>query len=103
MKKIHFKVPRDCNLAFAEQWIETACNRQRLDLAMKGTLATYPGSTHWHYRKPGQKGTLELTLFIPDRRIWAKIQDGRRARWINATLPSLRKTIEQQLRSKPQT
>jgi hypothetical protein len=70
---------------------------------MKGTLASYPGSTHWHYRKPGQKGTLELTLYIPDRRIWAKIQDSRKAPWINATLPSLRKTIEQQLRSKPKT
>ena len=74
MKEIHFQVPPDCNLAFAEQWIETACDRQRLDLAMKGTLASYPGSTHWHFRKPGQKGTLELTLYIPDRRIWEKFR-----------------------------
>jgi hypothetical protein len=68
---------------------------------MKGSLAKYPDSIHWRYRKQDQKGTLELTLYIRKRRIWAKIQDGRKAPWINATLPSLRKAIEEQLRSKP--
>ena len=101
MKEIQFKVPRDCELTCTEQWIETACICQGLDLAMKGSLAAYPGSIHWHYRKQGQKGTLELTLYIRERRIWAKIQDGRKAAWINAALPPLRKAIEEQLRSKP--
>jgi len=99
MKELEFAVPKNCDLRKAGRVIETACARRGLQLAMKGTLASYPGSTHWHFKQPDQKGTLELTLFLPVRRIWAQVQDGRRAAWIDAELPRLRRAIERELKA----
>lgn len=84
MKEIEFAVPRGCDLGSAEEIIETICAQEGLLLAMKGSLSTYPGCVHWHYKNQNEKGTLELTLYVPERRIWAKIQDGRKAPWIEA-------------------
>ena len=61
---------------------------------MKGSLSTYPGSIHWHYKSSGQKGTVEITLLAAQRRIWLQVQDGRRAAWIDRELPAIRREIE---------
>ena len=79
MKEVEFRVPKQCDLAGAELLIESACARRGLIVAMKGTLAGYPGCVHWHWKKREAKGTLEITLYPKDRRIWAQVQDGRRA------------------------
>jgi GT2 family glycosyltransferase len=99
VREIEFAVPSDARLQSAEQLIETVCSQQGLRVAMKGSLSTYPGCIHWHYKNGDQKGTLELTLYLPERRIWAKIQDGRKAPWIDDLLPSLQKAVEMKLRS----
>jgi hypothetical protein len=99
MKEIEFEVPRNCDLSSAAQLIEAVCSRQGLRVAMKGSLSTYPGCVHWHYKNQDQKGTLELTLYVPDKRIWAKIQEGRKAPWIDTALPPLQRAIEHHLRS----
>lgn len=65
---------------------------------MKTSLASYPGSIHWHYKQPKQKGTLEITLDPATHRLWATVQAGRRAPWIDAELPLLRRAIESALR-----
>ena len=57
-------------LTNAEKLIEEACSRLGLQLVMKASLSAYPGSVHWHYKRfPKERGTPELTLFTPDRRI----------------------------------
>ena len=66
---------------------------------MKGTQSKFPGSIHWNFKRPRQKGTLELTLLIPEQRIWAQVQDGRKAPWIDDELPVLQRTIEKGLKS----
>jgi hypothetical protein len=98
MKEIEFKVPRDCDLARAGVLIEKVCAGRGLELAMKGSLAKYPGCIHWHFKQPNQKGTLELTLHLAERRIWAKVQEGRKAQWIDKELPVLRRAIERELK-----
>lgn len=98
MKEIKFSVPRDCNLSRAPRVIESVCAQRGLELVMKGTAASYPGSIHWHYKQSKQKGTLELTLYPPARRLRAKIQEGRKAPWIDEELPRLRRAIESALR-----
>jgi hypothetical protein len=99
MRESEFAVPKNCDLRKADRLIEEICARRGLQLAMKGTTASYPGSFHWHFKQPKQKGTLELTLHIPTRRLWAKISEGRKAPWIDKELPALRRTIESALRT----
>jgi hypothetical protein len=99
MREIDFAVPRDADLGRAERLIEKICARRGLVLAMKGSLSSYPGCVHWHYKRPDQNGTLELTLFARDRRIWAKVQDGRKAPWIDKELPGLQVDIERGLQN----
>ncbi|HXZ12757.1 MAG TPA: hypothetical protein VEG64_10215 [Candidatus Sulfotelmatobacter sp.] len=103
MKEIEFKVPRDCDLVRADALIEKVCAGRGLELAMKGSLAKYPGCIHWHFQRPNQKGTLELTLHRAERRIWVKVQEGRKAPWIVEELPALRRAIERGLKSLPKT
>jgi len=31
-------------------------------LTLRTTLATLPGSTHWHFKHPAHKGTIEVTF-----------------------------------------
>jgi hypothetical protein len=97
MREIEFAVPRDADLTQATKLIEKICARHELILAMKGSLAAYPGCVHWHYKREKQKGTLELTLFARERRVWAKVQDGRKAPWIEEELPALEGAIERAL------
>jgi hypothetical protein len=99
MREVEFAVPKNCDLRKADKLVEEICARRGLQLAMKGTVATYPGSIHWHYKQPKQKGTLELTLYFAERRLWAKIQKGRKAPWIDEELPALRRAIESALRA----
>lgn len=99
MKEIEFTVPRKCDLARAELLIEKICARRGLVVSMKGTQSRFPGCIHWHLKLGKQSGTLELTLFIRQRRIWAKVQEGRKAAWIDEELPQLRRAIENKLKA----
>jgi len=98
MEQIEFNVPGRRDLKNADALIERVCAGHGLQVAMKGSLATYPGSIHWHYKKPKQKGTLELTLLRSQRRIWAAIHTNRNAPWIEELLPRIRAGIEQALK-----
>ena len=77
-------------------WIEKAADHYGLQLRMKGTLHTYPGSEHWHFQKPGERGTLEVTLWPRGNRVWFSVQSGRRAAWITEILPHMKAWIEGQ-------
>jgi len=98
MREIEFKVPAKCDLAGAEALIESVCVAHGLELGMKTSLASFPGSIHWHYKRLREKGTLEFTLLQRERRIWAQVQSGRRAPWIESVLPGIRLDIERGLR-----
>jgi hypothetical protein len=52
-------------------------------------LCGYPGATHWHIRRPGAKGTLELTYCPSQGRLWFAIHANRRADWITSALDEL--------------
>ncbi|HYA18609.1 MAG TPA: hypothetical protein VEF06_14150 [Bryobacteraceae bacterium] len=103
MQEVEFRIPRDADLRRAEQLIEEACAALNLTPAMKGALASYPGSTHWHYKNGKEKGTLELTLSPRDRRIWAQVQSRRKAPWIDTLLREVQGRIERALKTSPDT
>jgi hypothetical protein len=52
-------------------------------------LHSYPGSTHWHIRRPGAKGTLELTYWPQAGRLWFTVHANRRADWIAPAINDL--------------
>ncbi len=64
--------------------IELAVAHFGLQIRLRGTLSTYPGSQHWHVHKPGERGTLEVTLWPAGKRVWFSVQVRRRAGWIAA-------------------
>jgi hypothetical protein len=98
MREVEFDVRPSAKLDHADSIIESECLAQGLVIGMKGTLASFPGSTHWHFRRQGERGTLEITLFPRGRRIWAQIQDGRRADWIDPCLIRIREAVEAKLK-----
>ncbi len=98
MQEIEFTVPSNCDLSRAGNLIEDVCSGLKLSAGMKGSLATHPGSIHWHFKNGKEKGVLELTLIARDRRIWAQVHSGRRAPWIDVALPKVRRAIEMGLK-----
>lgn len=77
--------------------IEGAADHYGLQICMKGTLRTYPGSKHWHLQKPGKRGTLEVTLWPEGNRVWFSVQSERRATWIDEILSDMQAWIEGQV------
>jgi hypothetical protein len=47
-----------------------------------GSSSQYPGSRHWHIRRPEGSGTLELTEF--GDRVWLKVAANRDGGWATA-------------------
>jgi hypothetical protein len=97
MIETEFELPESCGLRNVERTVERLCRTHGLSMALKGSLSQYPGSIHWHFKKEKQKGTLELTLYPAKSRLWSKVQAGRKAPWIDETLPGLREEIESAL------
>ena len=97
MQEVEFQVPGGCDLANAENLIEHVCAALDLRPVMKSTLASYPGSVHWHYKRGKEKGTLELTVAPGSRRIWAQVHTTRGGAWIAEVLPRVRQEIQQGL------
>jgi hypothetical protein len=98
MMEIEFAVPQAANLSGAPGLIEKACRGCGLRVSTRATLSSYPGSIHWHVKRGIQPGTLELTLWEAKRRVWASVQEGRRAAWIEEDLPRVKDAVETALR-----
>ncbi|MBX3115562.1 MAG: hypothetical protein KF836_13435 [Fimbriimonadaceae bacterium] len=52
----------------------------------------YAGGRHWHIRKPIEKGTLELTWWPKERRMWLSWRSNRMGNWIEETAVQIQKT-----------
>jgi hypothetical protein len=98
MTEVEFAVPQGCGLSGAAALIEKACRGCGLRVSTRATLSSYPGSIHWHIKRGIQPGTLEVTLWEAKRRVWASVQDGRRAAWIDEALPLVKAAVEAELR-----
>jgi hypothetical protein len=74
--------------------VEEAAGHEELSVTMKGRLASYSGSTHWHFKRGKERGTLEATYWPARRRLWLSIQAGRTAAWVEECASRLRGAIE---------
>jgi hypothetical protein len=80
MREIEIEI--DAGRVVSDREIEAAAKELSLVATLKGTLAKYPGSIHWHFKNGRERGALEVTLQPAERRVWVSIQDGRRGEWV---------------------
>jgi len=97
MIEVELQVPADAKSDLVVTVVEQVCDAHDLTQALKGTLVSYPGCTHWHLKKDKQKGTLEITWWESENRLWFKVANGRTGKWIDEMLPKLKMEIESTL------
>ena len=70
--------------------ISTAAAAMGLEIAVETSLKSLPGSLHWHLRRKGRTGTVEVTWLPSEQRMWVayhanRLGDG----WVKVTAPEL--------------
>ena len=94
MREVEISIPGIDDAAAVIRRVEAVLTSHGLTLRSRGTVKSYPGCTHWHWRNGKQAGTLEITLWPARRRLWFKVQAGRAASWIDQLVPSLKSDLE---------
>ncbi|HKY53682.1 MAG TPA: hypothetical protein VJM08_05210 [Anaerolineales bacterium] len=101
MIEVELQIPTDSKSDVVVKVVEQICAAHHLTCALKGTLASYPGCIHWHFKQDSHKGTLEITWWERENRLWFKVAKGRIGEWIDVLLPKLKKQIESSLKKDP--
>ena len=94
MQEIGVSLPSEPDFEAVEQLIDRICLAEGLVCRLKSSLKKYPGSRHWHFKREGQAGVLEITLWPQARRLWFILREGRRAAWVDDMIPSLQRKLE---------
>jgi hypothetical protein len=94
------ELPEYVDVAAVEQLIEELASAAGLQIGLRGTLKQYPGSRHWHFQRRRTPGTLELTVWPQQRRVWFAIRQNRWADWIDEALSQMRSQLEAKLQSR---
>ena len=97
MIEVELQIPANISAEHVIEVVEQACVSHGLACVRKGTLASYPGSTHWHLKMGKQKGTLEITWWQAGNRLWLKAAIGRMGDWMTESMTTLKKKIEKSL------
>ena len=98
MVELNIEIPEDTDAAILIDAVERVCLAHNLNCTLKGTLRQYPGSVHWHFKKGKQKGTLEITWWESKNHLWFKVADRRTGKWIEDSMPQIKKEIQKLLR-----
>lgn len=99
MTHVHVRIGATWHEDFVTSTIEGVMADLGFRQSMKGGLRTYPGCVHWHYKKGAATGTIEVTAWSVERRVWLSVQSGRTAPWIAGALPRIRAVLESRLAS----
>jgi hypothetical protein len=87
-------LPPGADVTHVASIVEAAINDAALTVTLRDSLRTYPGSIHWHAQRPSERGTLEITVWPQQRRLWFKVARNRQAPWIDQVIPRLTGAIE---------
>jgi hypothetical protein len=98
MIEVSIEIPKDIDAVIVINVVERVCRTHQLIHTLKGTLASYPGSVHWHFKKGKQKGILEITWWQSKNRLWFKVAGGRTGKWIEESMPQIKEEIQKLLR-----
>jgi len=90
-------VPVGMSLSNAARQIEEAIEGAGLRVSLRGTLAQYPGSLHWHLKRGKESRTLEITLLNRERYIRFAVHDNRTGAWTTDALAQLADTLRERL------
>jgi hypothetical protein len=101
MRTLDIPVPPSRDLTSLPAQIMAACAAVGLRATLDGTQKSYPGSRHWHYQRAQQTGTLELTWWPAQRRLWIKVASGRASAWIDELLPGLQAALAEAVQALP--
>ncbi len=97
MIEIEVEVPKQSELRSIAEIVERACLAEGLTLTLKGTLKKYPHSLHWHFKQGKSRGTLEVTWWEEQQRLWFKLAAGRMGQWTVPAADRLKARIQQTL------
>lgn len=75
-------------------FVEGVCLADGLTLTLKGALATYPGCTHWHWKRGRGPGILEITLRPSGNRLWVAVHANRAAVWADEAAAQLSERLQ---------
>ena len=98
MKQIEIEVPATGNLTDLDEAIEEAADAAGLRATLRGGLTQYPGATHWHFKRADDPGTLEITWWPREMRLWLAVHDNRDAEWIEPAMRAIQQTLNARLR-----
>jgi hypothetical protein len=73
----------------SEAEIERLCRAEGLQLTMKGSLKSIADNVHWHYKRAGEKGVLEITRMQDDGRVILSCKNNRHGEWIEDVMKKL--------------
>jgi hypothetical protein len=93
METIDIPIPSNHSRIAIPALVERAVSDAGL-LADRLELRSHPGATHWHIRRLGAKGTLELTYWPRVGRLWFAVHVNRRAEWIAPAIEDLTARIK---------
>jgi hypothetical protein len=91
------KLPVSADLKSVEGLIQKTCKVRGLEMAMKTSLKSYPGSAHWHFRKGSAPGTVEITFWRNGKRLWISVHSNRAGSWTAAEMRGLKSDLEKKL------
>ena len=97
MIEVELQTPANASSEHVVRVVEQLCGSNGLTCAQNGTLASYPGCIHWHFKMGKQKGTLEITWWETKNRLWFKVAKGRMGDWMAEGIARLKKKIEDSL------
>lgn len=97
MIEVELQIPANANSEHVVEVVEQVCSSDGLTCTQKGTLSSYPGCIHWHFKLGTQKGTLEITWWETKNRLWFKVAKGRTGDWMDENIARLKKKIEDSL------
>ena len=81
MTRHDLPLPPAANPAAIADLVERSCLAYGLTLTSRSTLAAYPGCIHWHWKRGRERGTLEVTLWPQEHRLWVSVHANRVGDW----------------------
>ena len=103
MKEIPIAAASDAGFIDAEieSLVAAAANSMSLRISMSGSLKQFPGSRHWHLKRETGAGTLELTWWPAQNRLWVSYHANRAGDgWVAESAALLAQEISRLLNSR---
>ena len=94
------EVPSGADLTRADRMVERQCRRIGLMESAKTSLKACPGSVHWHFKKEGLRGTLEVTYWPARRSILISVHQNRKGEWTSRAAKELRSLMDAELKGR---